>query len=167
MKPLVRYILLITLIATLTSAGVHKYYVSVWQFDHKPDKEKIEITGRIFIDDLEKMLKTKYGKAFNLATDKELPETTATIQKYLADKITVKINGKAETPTWLDHETEDDILVCYLTVKAPKKVTSIEVRNTILQEIFREQQNMVHTTVGGERKTLLLTYDTPSGTLNF
>jgi hypothetical protein len=167
MKTLTRYILLITFIATLTSAGVHKYYVSVWQFDHKPDKERLEITGRIFIDDLEKMLKTKYGKTFNLATDKELPETTATIQKYLADKISVKVNGKLQTLSWLARETDDDILVCYLTVPAPKKLTSIEVRNTVLQEIFREQQNMVHTTVNGERRTLLLTYDTPSGTLNF
>jgi hypothetical protein len=162
-----RYILLLAILTTLTAAGVHKYYVSVWQFDHKPDKEKIEITGRIFIDDLEKMLKTKYGKAFNLATDKELPETTATIQKYLADKITVKVNGEAKTLTWVARETDDDILVCYLTVPAPKKITSVEVRNTVLQEIFREQQNLVHTSVSGERKTLLLTYDTPSGTLNF
>jgi hypothetical protein len=37
----------------------------------------------------------------------------------------------------------------------------------VLQEMFREQQNMINTKVNNERKSLLLTQDTPSGTVTF
>ena len=167
MKKLFGIFTLILLASLLTSAGVHKYYVAVFQMDHKPEKKTIQITGRIFIDDLEKTLKAKYGKTFYLATTKELPETTNTVKQYLLDKITVKVNGKLAPVTFLAKEVDDDILVCYLTVPAPKKVTSIEVRNTVLQDMFREQQNMINTKVNNERKSLLLTHDTPSGTVTF
>lgn len=167
MKKLSHTLLLLIFAGLLTSAGVHKYYVAVFQMDHKPEKKTIQITGRIFIEDLEKTLNAKYSKTFYLATTKELPETTNTVKQYLLDKITVKVNGKSAPVTFLAKEVDDDILVCYLTVPAPKKVTSIEVRNTVLQDMFREQQNMINTKVNNERKSLLLTQDTPSGTVTF
>ncbi|MFP9099469.1 DUF6702 family protein [Flavobacterium sp. RHBU_24] len=167
MKKLYHTLLLLIFAGLLSSAGVHKYYVAVFQMEHKPQKKTIQVTGRIFIDDLEKALNAKYGKTFYLATAKELPETTATIKQYLLDKVTVTVNGKAAPLTFLAKEVDDDILVCYLTVPAPKKVTSIEVRNTVLQDMFHEQQNMINTRVNNERKSLLLTRDTPSGTVTF
>ncbi|KOS06516.1 hypothetical protein AM493_11090 [Flavobacterium akiainvivens] len=167
MKTLTRYILLLILTLSLTSAGVHKFYVSVWQLEHKPEKQTLQITGRIFIDDLDKLLETKYGKKFYLATDREIAETTATVTKYIADKMTVKVNGKAQALTFLAKEVEDDVLLCYLTVPAPKKVTSVEVRNTLLQDLFAEQQNITHIKVGPDKKSLLLTKDNPNGTAAF
>lgn len=167
MKKLSHILLFLIFAGLLTSAGVHKYYIAVFQMDHKPEKKTMQITGRIFIDDLEKTLNARYGKTFYLATTKELPETTNTVKQYLLDKITVKVNGKSAPVTFLAKEVDDDILVCYLTVPAPKKVTSIQVRNTVLQDMFREQQNMINTKVNNERKSLLLTHDTPSGTVTF
>lgn len=167
MKKLFSTFTLLLIAATLASAGVHKYYVSVFQIEYAAKKKELQITGRIFIDDLEKTLNTKYGKQFYLGTPKELPETTATIKQYLADKISLKINGKAAVITFLAKEIEDDQLVCYLTVPAPKKIETVEVRNTLLFEMFRTQQNMINAKVGTDRKSLLLTYDTPSGTITF
>lgn len=167
MKKIPGIFLLIFLAATLTSASVHKYYVSVFQIEYSARKKELQITGRIFIDDLEKTLDTKYGKKFYLGTPKEAPETTAIIKQYLADKMGLKINGKAATFTFLAKEVEDDQLVCYLTVPAPKKIETIDVHNTLLFEMFRTQQNMINAKVGTERKSLLLTYDTPSGTITF
>lgn len=167
MKKLFSTLILVLLAGVLTSAGVHKYYVAVFQIEHSQKKKELQITGRIFIDDLEKMLETKYGKKFYLGTPKELPETTGIVKQYLIDKISLKVNGKPAALNFLAKEIEDDQLVCYLTTPAPKKISSIEIRNTVLFEMFREQQNMINTKISTERKSLLLTYDTPTGTLNF
>lgn len=167
MKKLIRIMCLVLLLGVLTSATVHKYYVAVFQVEYAPAKKQLQITGRIFVDDLEKALSTKYGKKFYLGTSKELPESTETLKKYIADKISFKVNGKPAALTLFTREYEDDILVCYLTAPAPKKITSIEVRNTVLFEMFREQQNMINANINNERKSLLLSYDTPQGTLNY
>ena len=41
---------------------MHKFYVSVTQIDYVAKKNRVEITSRIFIDDLNKVLEKKYNK---------------------------------------------------------------------------------------------------------
>ena len=55
-KNLLRFILPVFLIILLSSFAWHKFYVSVTQIDFVPNKKRVEITSRIFIDDLEKAI---------------------------------------------------------------------------------------------------------------
>ena len=55
-KKFLRYFTPIILVVLLSSFAWHKFYVSVTQIDYVPNKKRIEITHRIFIDDLEKAL---------------------------------------------------------------------------------------------------------------
>ncbi|TRW26533.1 hypothetical protein FMM05_03920 [Flavobacterium zepuense] len=167
MKNLSRYILLLTLAFVMASAGVHRFYVSVFQMEYVPVKKEIRITGRIFIDDLEAGLNKKYGKKLYLGTPKESGEATGLLKKYFAEKIVVKINNKPKVLTLLGRETEDDVLICYFTLPAESKVQTIQVSNTVLFDMFSEQQNIIHTTVNGNKKSLLLTNSETSGTVQF
>lgn len=151
----------------MASAGVHKFYVSVFQMEYVPAKKEVQITGRIFIDDLEAGLNKKYGKKLYLGTPKELAESTDLLKKYFSEKIVIKINNKPKVLTLLGRETEDDVLICYFTLPAEGKVQTIQVSNTVLFDMFSEQQNIIHTTVNGNKKSLLLTNSEPSGTQQF
>jgi len=167
MKTLTRYILLITLAVTLTSAAVHKYYVAVFQLEYVPGKKVVQMTSRIFIDDLDAALGKKYGKKLYLCSDKEVAGAEGYIKQYLLEKISIKLNGSAKTITFLGRETEDDILICYYTVPAETAVKSIQISNTVLFEAYPEQQNIIHTKVNGEKKSLMLTNGSPGGTTDF
>ena len=167
MKKAGAYIFLLLLAVTLTSATVHKYYVSVFQVEYAPQKKELQITARIFIDDLDAALSKKYGKKLYLTATKEIPEATDYIKKYFSDKVHIKVNGVVKPVAFLERETEDDILICYLTVPAGAKVNSIEVNNTFLFEAHSEQQNIIHTKVNGIKRSLMLTPDSPTGTLEF
>jgi hypothetical protein len=167
MKKAGAYLLFLLLAVTLTSAAAHKYYVSVFQVEYAPQKKELQITARIFIDDLDAALSKKYSKKVYLTTTKEVPEATNYLKKYFEDKVHVKVNGTTKPLAFLEREVEDDILICYLTVPAASKVNSIEVNNTFLFEAHSEQQNIIHTKVNGVKKSLMLTYNTPSGTLEF
>jgi hypothetical protein len=167
MKKAGAYLLLLLLAVTLTSAAAHKDYVSVFQVEYAPQKKELQITARIFIDDLDAALSKKYGKKLYLASTKEIPEVNDYLKKYFTDKVHIKVNGVARPIAFLHRETEDDILICYLTVPADAKINTIEVNNTFLFEAHSEQQNIIHTKVNGVKKSLMLTQDTPSGTLDF
>jgi hypothetical protein len=41
---------------SLTSFGFHKFYVAVYQINFAPEKEMLQITSRVFADDLNKAL---------------------------------------------------------------------------------------------------------------
>jgi hypothetical protein len=131
--------------------------------------QAFQITTRIFIDDLEELLKTRYEVDSRLGTVKEDPQAEALIEKYLATKIRIKINGELRALNYLGKEYKDDLIVCYLELIDVdiKTVSSIEVENNLLTEIFEEQQNVVHIKIGTEKKSFILVRENNKGMLNF
>lgn len=162
-----RILLLLLLVTGLRSMGLHKFYVAVFQLNHVPEKNVVQMTSRLFIDDIEVALNTKYKKKFYLGSSRELPEADKYLKEYLDEKIQVKINGVAEKIKFLGRELEDDILICYYTIPAGKAITSIEMSNKTLFDYFPGQQNIIHTNINRNKKSLLLTNDKPAGTLKY
>ena len=52
MKNLFRNSLLLLLFVTLSSMTVHKFYVAIYKVEFAPQKKMLQITTRIFVDDL-------------------------------------------------------------------------------------------------------------------
>lgn len=167
MKNKYTIVTLLSVVFLLLSFTVHKFYVSVTQIDYVPKKQRIEITSRIFIDDFEKVLKNKYKKDFYLTTKKEIPETNEYIQKYLEEKFRLIINKKPYKVVFLAKEVEDDVLICYLKVQFSEKITTFEIYNTVLTELFSEQKNIIHTNINGNKMSVLLTNSERSTLLEF
>ncbi|KGO88789.1 DUF6702 family protein [Flavobacterium suncheonense] len=167
MKLLVRRFLPVFLIVMLCSFAVHKFYVGIYQVNYVPKKKEIQITARIFIDDLEKALEHKYQKRIYLATPKEISETDDFVREYLSEKFVLRVNATAKTLKFLGRETEDNVLICYLTASVPEKINNIALYNAVLMETYEEQQNIVHFNVNGNKKTLLLTHSEPEGEIEF
>ena len=150
-------VLLVLAVLFLSSFAVHKFYVSVTQVDYVPSKKRIEITSRIFIDDFEKALNKKYNKKINLTSTKELPEAEELIKAYLKEKIKISINKKPQEIEFLARELEGDVLILYTKIAISKKINTFEIYNSLLTEIYSDQQNIVHTNINGNKKSLLMT----------
>ena len=86
-KKVLQFLLPFFLAVLLSSFAWHKFYVSVTQIDFVPNKKRVEITSRIFIDDLEKALERKFKKKFYLTTSNEIENADVLIQEYLKEKI--------------------------------------------------------------------------------
>ena len=160
-------ILLLFAILFLSSFAVHKFYVSVTQVDYVPSKKRVEITSRIFIDDFEKALNKKYNKKLNLTSDRELPEAESLIKAYLKDKVKISINKKTQEVEYLSRELEGDVLILYSKIVIAKKINTFEIYNTLLTEIYSDQQNIVHTHINGNKKSLLMTNSTSKEKIDY
>ncbi len=167
MKVLLRCMFLFVLAGALCSVAVHEYYVAVFQVEHSPAKKRLQITARVFIDDLDAELSKKYNKKFYLCTPKEIKEADDYLKQYFAANFKVKVNGSVKPLKFLGRETEDNTLICYLTAEAKGKITSLDIKNTFLFETHPEQQNIINTKINSNKKSLLLTNDTPEGRLQF
>lgn len=149
---------ILVLFVLSTSFGIwHKFYVSVSQVDFNEKKSRVEISTRIFIDDLEKTLNKKYNQKLNLATKVEASNAKDFIEKYLFEKMKVTINGQEHNLIFLGSEYEDDVLICYLKIDFSKKITTFELFNNLLTETYSEQQNIVHTNINNTKRSFLLT----------
>jgi hypothetical protein len=150
---------LVILSLVLASFAMHKFYVSVTQIDFVPEKKRIEITSRYFIDDLNNALENKYKTKFYLGSERETEAQREQLLHYLSTHFTVKVNGKSKTIQFIQKEMEDDVLICYLKINDIPKITTLEVKNTLFFEWLSDQQHITHTRVLDIKKSVLFTTD--------
>jgi hypothetical protein len=167
MKKSIVYLLCGVFFLSLTSFGFHKFYVAVYQINFAPEKEMLQITSRVFADDLNKALEKKYNKKHYIGTAKESPEDVVMLKKYFAENLTIKVNGQSKSMNLLSKEMEGDVLICYLSSKGISKLKSIEVHNTILVDWDSEQQNITHFTILGTKQSFLFTASITERMLKF
>ena len=165
MKKIARFSFLIILFVMLASATIHKFYVSIYQVNYAQDKKMIQITSRIFVDDLNSILKEKYKKRTLLGEAKESAEDVALMKKYLADNFILKVNGQPKAINYLSKEMEGNVLICYYNIKDISKIKTLEIQNTVLLDFTDEQQNIVHTSIYDKKQSFLFTSGNVKGML--
>lgn len=156
-KNLSRLFLPFFLVIVLSSFVWHKFYVSVTQIDYVNNKKRIEISHRIFIDDLEKALEKKYKKKVYLTSTKELPEAEVLIKDYLKENVKISINKKPQEIVYLAREVEGDVLIFYSKIAISKKINTFEIFNSLLTNVYEEQQNIVHVNINRNKNSFLFT----------
>lgn len=149
------------------SSFVHNFYVSICEVNHNPAEASLEISHRIFIDDLEKGLESMGAYNLNLGTEKETPKGNAVLNRYMGQHFKVSVDGKPVPWKMIGKEVENDVIWIYVEVSDVTKITSLEIENSMLTDVYDDQTNMINVTVGEEKKSLLLSGSKKKGTLTF
>lgn len=165
MRKIMRNVLFLVLFIGLSSMAVHKFYMSIYQINFVPQKKMIQITSRIFVDDLNDALEKQFHKKYFIGTDKETPEDVIAMKNYLAKKFLLKINGTIKPMLFLSKEIDANVLVCYFRISEISKINKLEIENSALTELNDEQQNIIQANISGEKQSLLLTSENFKGML--
>jgi hypothetical protein len=146
---------------------MHKFYVSVTQINFAQNKKTIQITSRIFIDDLNNALEKKYKKKFYIGSTKESEEEIQLLKSYFSENFSMKVNTKSKPTVFLDKEIEDDVIIIYHVVRDVSKINSLDIKNTLLFDFLPEQQHIIHTQVLDKKQSALLTLENPAELLKY
>ena len=163
----IKIILVIVILPLMAFSGFHKYYISVTEVDYIKDKQSVQITSRIFIDDFEKVLRERYNENVVLAGKEETKEVNKYIETYLRSKIRVRINDHDMNLIFIGKEYDIDIIQCYIEIQNVKQINSIEISNEVLFDSFEDQQNMIKTKINSKQKSFLLNQNNKIAVLNF
>jgi len=160
--------LLILLLPLVAFTVAHKFYVSVTNVGYSEKDAAIQITTRIFIDDLEAVLKERYGVELKLASENESEKATEFIEKYLRAKFLVTINDEEKEYRLLGKKYDNDLVIFYIEIAETdlEKVQSIGIQNEILTDLYEEQQNILHFKIKDKKKSFVLVRDSNKGMLN-
>ncbi len=156
-------IILLSLFLVFFSFTMHKFYVSIYQINYNKKENRIEITSRIFIDDLDAVLEKNYKKKIEIGTSKETPSDIDLFQKYITQHFILKINGQKKSYSYISKEIDGHELVCYFKINKIEKIKTLEVENSALFELNQEQQNIMQINVFGKKQSLTLTHKKTSG----
>jgi hypothetical protein len=126
--------------------SVHDFFVSILTIRHTPATQTLDITWRITAHDIEHALENV--AELKLASAHEHPKADSILNAYFQQHL-VLMQEKQLSWTWIGKELDGETLYCYLQVDSITSPKDLLVRNTLLQDVFLEQQNLVH--VEGER----------------
>lgn len=152
-------LLILFLFVGLSSFGVHKFYVSIYQVDFVPEKKRIEITARIFMDDLNIALEREFKIKTQVGEKSETPEDLVFLQKYLKKHLRISADGKEQNVQFLSKEIDNNVVIVYLKINEIKKFSSIKIVNSALLEIYSDQQNIMQTNFYNNKRNYIFTGD--------
>lgn len=146
------------LIMILSAFTLHKYYVSVTEIYIKD--QKLEIIIRTFPDDIENVLKDTY----QIPADINDVKTKSYLQDYILNHFIIRVDGQAIPLQFAGITTDEEFLVILLEAQLPEKPKTIAVKNTILQDMFDEQKNIVHFFYKDDKQSYILIKQDPKAT---
>ena len=159
--------LLYTVMLSLFVAD-HPFHISVCDIEYDAESKALQISQRIFMDDLEEGLEAFHKLE---SVDAYKPEDTEQLDKliaeYLKAKLFIRIDGKDVDFEFLGSELEGDARWSYLEISDVANVSEAEISNLVLTEAFDDQENIVHMKVNGKLKSHRLSKDEKVVTFKF
>tara|TARA_B100000575_G_C23070842_1_gene616746 strand:+ start:629 stop:1135 length:507 start_codon:yes stop_codon:yes gene_type:complete len=133
----------------------HNFYVSTTSIVYKEQRQTLEITSQMFIDDIETLLRLA-DMDIKMLPDSNIKLIDELIESSLRKYFQIKINKKIVHFDFLGREYKNDIIQCYIEVMIPDNSKDLTIRNRLFFNLFNEQQNIIHFKNQEKRKSVLL-----------
>jgi hypothetical protein len=134
---------------------VHPVHVTSTRIELARDGRSLEVTVRLFTDDLEEALfkaesrRVRFGTTPSAVLD-------SVVDRYVGARLRLMTDGAPAPGRLLGHERDEDAVIVYVEVPVRSAPRRLEVSNQLLLEMFHDQTNLVHATVAGQRRSALL-----------
>lgn len=132
---------------------VHPFYVSVTELNYNKTDKTIEISCKLFTDDLERTLSQQYKQPVDLSHPKDKAQVDKLVAGYLQQHLHLKINGQPVVIQYMGYEKEGEAAWCYLVVNAVPEPKQLQINANMLYEVFDSQIHIIHATVNGKRQS--------------
>ncbi len=147
---------------------LHPIHLSVSEINYSEKDKALQITSRIFLDDLELSIRNQRKQPNLDLLEPGIGITTEQlIREYVLKNFSVKLDGKTQKLNFLGFEREDPAVICYIEIENVKKFKTIEIKNEVIMETHDDQSNLIHVTYKGPVKSLRLLRDKSSDVLTF
>ena len=148
-------LLVVAVLCVSANDGDHKFYISKTIIEFNPRSQQLEISVKMFTDDVEYMLGQVHGKPVKLGTDNESADADALLEQYLKQHFLCAVDGVGMEWRWVGKEVESDLIYCYLELYRKPDFTTFTLTNDLLVAYFPNQQNIVDLSIMGNTQTLV------------
>jgi hypothetical protein len=149
----------------LSASEVHPLYISVTEINHNAKDKILEVSCKIFTNDLETVLEKMTGAKVDISAPKDKVASDKLIAGYVERHLRLKVDGKPVQLHFVGSENEEDGTWSYFQVNDVPTVKRIDAGNDLLYDSFAQQINIMHVTVGGQRQSTRL--DCPAANATF
>lgn len=159
--------LMFLFLAAFLLTAAHPVHVSVTEVNYDEKDRALEVTSRVFVDDLEIAMRKRLNQPDLDILNPKGQTLDDMMRAYLTSQMIISLDGRRQQLNYLGHEREGDAFVFYIEVPKIKKWRTIAIANRVLTEIYEDQSNLVHITVRGKVKSMRLNRDNPDDAVSF
>jgi hypothetical protein len=135
------------------AAAAHKFYTSLAQVEYNAEGESVEVSLRLFADDLELALTRRAGRRVSLDRTKDADRL---VLAYLRDTFEIKNRDGATKPLkWVGMELRSGVAWLYVEAEMPEGLAGARLRDHVLFELYEKQVNTVSVRYPGARADLV------------
>jgi hypothetical protein len=146
---------------------MHPLHVSVTEINHNETDKTLELSCKLFTDDFERILTQLYKTKVDLINPPDRPAMEKLVNDFILTHFSVKTDGKPVKLNYLGYEKDNDAIYSYFQADDIKTVKKLEVTSSVMYDLFTDQINLLHVTVGGKRKSYKLDYPQKEAQFNF
>ena len=132
------------------------FYVSGSVSVFNQDESSLQITKKIFFDDLELVLQNENNNENFDILNSEKDLVNSYIEKYIKKNMFFMVDGKPKEINYLGHEVINSRINSYFEIMNIKKIEPIEIKDTSLLNYFDTQENLTYFEIDNQRFTLRL-----------
>ena len=145
----------------------HPFYVSVIEVQHNAQDKTLEISCRIFSDDLEATLKKNFGTAVDLSAEKDKAGIDKMIPAYISRTLHLTVDGKPVALQYIGYEKDKESAYCYFEAAGVTAVKKMGIETSLLHDLTEDQINILHVTVNGKRQSSKLNFPQRASSFQF
>jgi len=153
--PAVRGLFVCIIIIAFSSFNVlkHPFFMCVTDIKQNIKQLSLNISIKLFTNDIENALKKTTGKPIDLLNPKNKPEMELELFNYIKKRFVLNNNQKPITLDFIGYEKEDDVIWVYLESKKVNQPKTIKINTTLLYDYLPQQTNIVHAEINGIKKS--------------
>jgi len=130
----------------------HPYFVSVTEVEYRSKEKELGLSCKFYTDDLEEALK-KFSKENIDLTKGDKNKNQKIINAYIMQHMKISIEDKPLQLRFMGFENDQEATWCYFEAEGVSPFKNMEIEADFLYETKKEQVNLVHVTVDGNRQS--------------
>lgn len=134
----------------------HEYYVSITEVVYVSEKQQLQLTTRVFTDDMEAYFNSQTNENIQLSPDHNPILIDALVERFFQNNFKVFFDNNKVEISYLGRQYQEDQMLIFAEVTELSPPTSYKIQNTILIPFRTKQQNIVRVKKNITQKSFLM-----------
>lgn len=146
---------------------LHPFFISVIEINHNSKEATVEISVRVFAEDLEKTIQKYTTAKVDILNPPDKALLEKQISNYISQRLKLTINGHPVSFRYIGYEIQKESVWSYFEVSKVPDLTKLEVDCSLLYDFEKNQTNILHVKSKGVEKSFKLDYPTSIALFTF
>lgn len=141
--------------------------MSVVDVKYDMKQKSLQVSARLFTNDLEDALRKTGKKTIDLLNPKVKSEVDSALYNYVKQRLHISINAKSQKFIYIGYEKEEESIWTYLEIKNAVLPKTLTIDTKLLYDFLPQQISIIHAEVKGIKKSSKVTNPDSKTEFNF